>query len=304
MKTKIGAMVIATILCLLVVASFIASSAGAQAPGEVLIYYGNGGIDPSEYGTVATYNDLKARYDGQGYATTYTDAWPADLSPFCLIILVTPGADDDTGTYYFTTSQVNALKSFMMAGGRLVVLGDWGGHWGINTVNDLLNKLGVGITQNADVYLSGFDSTPTTDITSDQITADMSSMQFADSSSLTLSGDAISLVREPGGATLIAVDQIAGAPPRPCADVVVSGDSQIMDDAWFDDGDGDNLTFIDNLVLCCAAPAPTPTPPPVPVGGYIVPVSKFELLAPYVGLAALMAVAVAAVVTSSLASRR
>ena len=35
---------------------------------------------------------------------------------------------------------------------------------------------------------------------------------------------------------------------------------------------------------------------PKPVGGYIVPVSKVELLAPYVGLAALMAVAAAAVV--------
>jgi len=42
--------------------------------------------------------------------------------------------------------------------------------------------------------------------------------------------------------------------------------------------------------------APTPTPPPIPVGGVIVPVSKVELLAPWVGLAALMAVAVAAVV--------
>ena len=47
---------------------------------------------------------------------------------------------------------------------------------------------------------------------------------------------------------------------------------------------------------------PTPTPatptptPPVPVGGIIVPVSKVELLAPWIGLAALMAVAIAAVV--------
>ena len=31
------------------------------------------------------------------------------------------------------------------------------------------------------------------------------------------------------------------------------------------------------------------------IGGIIVPVSKFELLAPYLGLAALMAVAIAAV---------
>jgi len=41
---------------------------------------------------------------------------------------------------------------------------------------------------------------------------------------------------------------------------------------------------------------PTPTPSPIPVGGVIVPVSKVELLAPWVGLAALMALAVVAAV--------
>lgn len=41
---------------------------------------------------------------------------------------------------------------------------------------------------------------------------------------------------------------------------------------------------------------PPPPPNPVPVGGYIVPVSKLELLAPWIGLAALMAIALAAVV--------
>jgi len=38
------------------------------------------------------------------------------------------------------------------------------------------------------------------------------------------------------------------------------------------------------------------TPVSVSIGGVIVPVSKLELLAPWVGLAALVAVAVAAVV--------
>ena len=39
-----------------------------------------------------------------------------------------------------------------------------------------------------------------------------------------------------------------------------------------------------------------PTPTPIPVGGVIMPVSKVELLAPWLGLAALMAATVAAVV--------
>ena len=39
-----------------------------------------------------------------------------------------------------------------------------------------------------------------------------------------------------------------------------------------------------------------PTPTPIPVGGVIMPVSKVELLAPWLGLAALMAATIAAVV--------
>ncbi len=35
-------------------------------------------------------------------------------------------------------------------------------------------------------------------------------------------------------------------------------------------------------------------PPPVPVGGVVVPVNKLELLAPWMGLAGLVATAVAA----------
>ena len=236
-----------------------AGPAVAQAPGHVLVYYGNGGPDPGTFGGWVDYYQLKARYDGQGYPTDYTDVWPVSLTQYKLVILSMPGYKDDSGTHYFTASQVNALQGFMMAGGRLVVLGDYGGSWGMNTVNDLLSKLGVGISQNADAYLAGLDSTPATDITADQVTTGVNSMQFGATSSLSLSGGAKSLVREPGGATLVAVDQVAGAPSRPCHDVVVSGDTQIMDDAWFADGDGDNLEFIDNLVFCCV---PLPPPPP------------------------------------------
>ncbi|MBM3134277.1 MAG: hypothetical protein FJZ89_03115 [Chloroflexi bacterium] len=45
-----------------------------------------------------------------------------------------------------------------------------------------------------------------------------------------------------------------------------------------------------------ATPTPTSTPAPVPIGGVIVPVNRLALLAPWLGLAALLAVAVAAVV--------
>ncbi len=261
MKRVVAMMAIATVLCLLVGMSVLPNSASAQGKSEILLYYGNGGDDLS--GTF-DYYDLQARYESQGYTVYYTDVWPSDFSALCLIILIVPGWDNDDGTYYFSIAQRNELEGFILAGGRLVVLGDNGGHFGINTVNNLLGNLGVDIAQNSDAYLPTYTSTPTTLITADQVTNGMSSMQFGLSSSLSMGGDAISLVREPGGATLIAVDQIAGASARPCYDVVVSGDANIICDNWFNDGDGDNLMFIDNLAGCCEpytpdAPSPVPT---------------------------------------------
>jgi hypothetical protein len=213
---------------------------------RVLIYYGNGGAFPGiEEGGARTYQRLKSHYESYDLPTTYTDEWPETLTEFCLIILPTPGTTEDDGSNFYTSSQVDALGAFLRTGGRLLVLGDHSGVFGINTVNDLLAKLGVGISQNADVFLSGLDSAPTTNITPDPLTDGVTSLQFAASSSLNMSGTAKSLAREPGGATLIAVDRGAGG------EVVVSGDSNFIDDAWFSDGDGDNLRFIDNLVAGC-----------------------------------------------------
>lgn len=232
---------------------------------HVLIYYGNGGVDPllpPGSGERVSFYDLKARYDTAGYPTDYTDVFPADLSPYKLIILVLPGYDNDDGTHYFTAAQVSAFQSFMQGGGRLVVMGDVSGNWGINTVNNLLGALGVGITQNADMVTSNHDLCPyITDITADQITMGVSGLDLSATSSLSLTGTATSLVRlqsgwtcgsVTGGQTVIAVDQIAGAPSRPGGDVVVIGDSQGIDDYALGDpwGDGiaDNLVFADNLV--------------------------------------------------------
>ena len=257
MKKVVVMVAIATVLYLLVGMSVLPNSASAQSNSEILLYYGNGGYDP---GGQVDFYDLQSHYESQGYIVNYTDVWPSDFSSLCLIILILPGVDNDDGTYYFSAAQVNELESFILAGGRLVVLGEHSGGYDINTVNNLLGNLGVDISQNSDIYLAGFESTPVGDITADQITNGMSSMQFAASSTLTLSGDSISLVREPsGGFHLIAVDQIAGAPARPCYDVVVSGDCNIMDDGWFADGDGDNLMFIDNLAGCCGYYTPKPS---------------------------------------------
>jgi len=60
-----------------------------------------------------------------------------------------------------------------------------------------------------------------------------------------------------------------------------------------DGGLGDDDGVADGVITDQGGPG---HPPPIPVGGYIVPVSKVELLAPWVGLAALMAMAMAVVI--------
>ena len=82
-------------------------------------------------------------------------------------------------------------------------------------------------------------------------------------------------------------DEIVWPQPGSYAPPFIAGWVRVIPDA---------ATFAATVCEKIVVIIPTPTPVPVPVGGVIVPVSKVELLAPWVGLAALMAVAVAAVV--------
>jgi PKD repeat protein len=222
---------------------------------EVLLYYGNGGEDPDPWGERrGTFYDLKDFYDNLGFPTTYTDIWPPDPDNYRVIFLIMPGRDGDGGPYYFSTTQVNQLKDFMVNGGRLVVMGEHSGAFGIQTVNKLLTDLGVGIKQRPDNRLAWIDPY-VTDITPDQLFDGVTEfdMDGAGVSSLIVSGNAVSLVRDRLGYDLVAVDQVAGAPSRPGSDVVVFGDTQVLDDYQLrnnelDAGYYDNLIFAENIL--------------------------------------------------------
>ena len=228
---------------------------------NILLYYGNGGSDPGFWAPSRTtdFFQLQTRYNNSGCPTAYNDIWPNDLNDFRVIFLIMPGFDDDSGTFYFTSMQVNQTIEFLLNGGRLVVQGDHSGDFGVNTVNDLLTRLGVGIIQNSDNVLDDFDPPPT-DISADQLTNGVSTLDMGGTgvSTLNLSGSAKSLVRDSVGYDLVAVDQISGSPPRPGADVLVYGDTQVLDDHQLlnDDGDGpyDNFVFADNIGMCVDNP--------------------------------------------------
>jgi PKD repeat protein len=223
---------------------------------EVLLYYGNGGPSPDPYGERATFFDLEDYYEAMGFPTAYTNNWPSDVNDYRVIFIIMPGNANDNGIYFFSTTQVNELKDFMMNGGRLVVMGEHSGAFGINTVNKLLSDLGVGIQQRADNRLYYIDPYAT-DITSDQLTEGVTEfdMNGAGVSTLILSGSAISLVRDRTMYDLVAVDQIAGAPSRPGSDVIVFGDTQVLDDYQlggrepYDASYHDNLVFADNIMM-------------------------------------------------------
>jgi PKD repeat protein len=160
---------------------------------------------------------------------------------------------DDSGTYYFTSSQISDIKRFLRNDRRLVVMGEHSGRFGVNTVNDLLNKVGVGIRQNSDNVLSSI--TPAaSNITSDQITIGVNDLDMdgAGVSTLFLSGSAKSLVRDREDRDLVGVDNITTSPARPGGDVLVFGDTQVLDDLQLRNGDGDgpfdNFIFADNIV--------------------------------------------------------
>lgn len=221
---------------------------------EILLYYGNGGQAPPQGEGRGIFYDLKAYYDGIGFPTTYTGTWPADLNDYRVIFLIMPGMWNDNGIYFFSSTRVGQFKDFLMNGGRLVVQGEHSGAFGIDTVNKLLSDLGLGIQQRSDNRLFYIEPAAD-DITADQITSGVEDLDLdgAGVSSLVLSGTAKSLVRDRMGYDLVAVDQIAGAPARPGSDVVVYGDTQVLDDYQLrnKDGDGvfDNYAFADNLII-------------------------------------------------------
>jgi len=167
-------------------------------PVGVLLYHGNAGLIPEP----DSYEELTDRYAMLGADVIETSTFPADLSDFRVVFIISPGAVDGSPASFFTTSQVAALKAFLAGGGRLVILAEHGGVPGTATVNDLLTKLDTNLRENRDRFFTGgCGSVPTTAILPDP---------------LTLAPDAVSIV---GFANAASLQVVSGASswPQPTA---------------------------------------------------------------------------------------
>ena len=136
-------------------------------PVGVLLYHGNAGLIPEP----DSYEGLTDRYAMLGADVIETSTFPADLSDFRLVFIISPGAVDGSPASFFTGPQVTALKAFLAGGGRLVILAEYGGVPGTATVNDLLAKLDTSMRENRDSFFTGgCGSVPTTAILPDPLT--------------------------------------------------------------------------------------------------------------------------------------
>jgi hypothetical protein len=200
---------------------------------KVLLYCGNSG-NCSEGLTALT--DF---YNSMGIAVDQLTSFPADLSVYRLIFIIMPNDS-------FSSSQVSALDTFILAGGRLVLLSDYPSFYtGQPVLNELLNNLGVPMQLDANGVDVGCEQFTSNITPNQQITMGVTSFEYAYTDTITSSSPAKVLIRtNTTNEPMVVMAQPPGALPLPAADVVVAGDSNSFTDLC---APLDNETFWANL---------------------------------------------------------
>ncbi|HUI27002.1 MAG TPA: DUF4350 domain-containing protein, partial [Candidatus Kryptonia bacterium] len=235
-------------------------------PIGVLLYRGNGGL--AFEGN--SYDALSDRLELLGADVTETTSFPADLSEFRLIFIISPGMVDDSPSSYFTDAQVAALRGFVAAGGRLVVLAEQDGVPGNATVNALLTALDSRLRVNRDhVFAGGCGAGSTRLIVADPITTtpdDVTSVAFADAATVRAVTGSRSwpeaapprcVVKGANQTCLVIVQKLSSA--GLAGDVVLIGDSDVMSDQcgfMSDAAAVSNRLLASNLYLVVPSTAP------------------------------------------------
>lgn len=213
---------------------------GAEAPellpptgDRVLLYTGHGGIPPQGSGK-ASFLDLQARWEAQGYSTHARDALPEDLGIYRLMVLVAPGAG---AAIPFSDDEVARIEASRAQGNRVLILGDLA-MCGSAEVDALLQALGTRLAFTGE----GADSNRV--VTGEvqvqvQVTAGVGSLELRDPCWVQ-SGTGVELVTEPDGQGLLVAEL-----PADGGEVMVLGDLELLDDRAL--AEADNAVLADNL---------------------------------------------------------
>ncbi len=207
-----------------------------QTPrSRILLYYGNGGEDEG-------YADAVALFESLGYLVDYTADWPddPDLEEYKVIFLLEPGnANNDPTNDEFTFGQLGQLDLFLRGGGRLVVMAEAGTT--VSVENALLSALTGFDVQFAATSIS---TTLANDITVDQVTGDVATLDFDTATGITVGTGAdpgelaaLSTPHPNAGSIVLAADTPTGVSRLSAGgfagDVVAISDLDWMDDASF-----------------------------------------------------------------------
>ena len=171
----------------------------------------------------------------------------------------------------FSDDELSALVDYVNAGGAVLFNGDEIG-FSESPVGRIMNPFGISYTGEAG------DPGLATDITPHPITEGVSSVNFpGPENSLSVSGPAMGVVRDAHSRILVAVATVGNGR-------VVAVCNEALGDDSINQGDTRRLGNNIFTWLCKAAAAP-------PVGGTVIPVDKLSLLAPWIVMAVLPAVA-------------
>ncbi len=203
---------------------------------RVLLYYGNGGFDPTS--SKGLFDDFDEHVKQSfGWNTDHRSDWNDDLSSFRVVGLVALG---HAGGEDLDATQIDALKAALARGTRVVFFGDRE-SCGSTVMANALAALGSSMSytgESADLNQLAL----ATDLSSSQLTEGLGTVTFKEPCWINSSG---------GSRDINHVDYVVGASQRPFTggDIVVLGDFQSIDDSGYLTNDSyDNRLFAENLV--------------------------------------------------------
>lgn len=117
---------------------------------SVLVFSGEGGLPGGSGGyLIPSFDELRKTVQPLGYSVVETADWPADLTAYRTVIWTLPGATKPEG-YTIPEARVTELRSYLMNGGRLVLVSDrkfvfngYNSGIAIAAINDLASRLNV-----------------------------------------------------------------------------------------------------------------------------------------------------------------